>query len=233
MELQTINKKWWLFGATILAQLILMLFWVLNSNDIINNGTVYKFKLRGYDPYDPYRGKYLRFQFQDNSLYIPSEEADMLKEEKDIYASFSVDNNGFARPESLSKSISETALKVEMSHYNKYTDKVNIIYPFDKLWMNQEECPVVEKIVFKALSQNKDVYALVAIKNGNGVLLDIEIDQISLKTLVKEELNSEVYDANEIEVLEVAVTDEAELDKDTIKGTVDDIESVDSTEVSK
>lgn len=209
MKSQKINKKWWFFAATILAQFIVMFLWVLRSNDTLENGTIYKFRLQGYDPYDPFRGKYLRFQFKDNIMEMQNEdEAMTIINALEVYAKFSVDDEGFAMPMSLSQSISDNALKVEVTrdYFSSEMTHVRIKYPFDRLWMNQKECPIAEKIVNDALFRNKHVYALVSIKNGDGALKDVEVDGVSIKDLVK---NGEFHIDNEVgyieEVEEIAV----------------------------
>lgn len=218
MKSQKINKKWWFFAAAILAQFIVMFLWVLRSNDTLENGAVYKFRLQGYDPHDPFRGEYLRIQFKDNIMEMQNEdEAMTIINALEVYAKFSVDDEGFAMPMSLSQSISDNALKVEVTRdyfSSEMTSiRIRIQYPFDRLWMNQKECPVAEKVVNKALSGNKHVYALVSIKNGDGVLKDIEVDGVSIKDLVKKEREQVDTDAGDIEEVEVIAVDSAEMAK--------------------
>lgn len=218
MKSQKKNKKWWFFAAAILAQFIVMFLWVLRSNDTLENGTIYKFRLQGYDPHDPFRGKYLRIQFKDNIMEMQNEdEAMTIINALEVYAKFSVDDEGFAMPMSLSQSISDNALKVEVTRdyfSSEMTSiRIRIQYPFDRLWMNQKECPVAEKVVNKALSGNKHVYALVSIKNGDGVLKDIEVDGVSIKDLVKKEREQVDTDAGDIEEVEVIAVDTVEMAK--------------------
>ena len=63
---------------------------------------------------------------------------------------------------------------------------VRISYPFDRVWMNQEDCPKAERIITQALNDGLNVCALVSIKDGDGVLMDIEVDGIDIKTMLKE-----------------------------------------------
>lgn len=216
MKSQKINKKWWFFAAAILAQFIVMFLWVLRTNDTLENGAVYKFRLQGYDPHDPFRGEYLRILLKDNIIEMQNkDEATAIINASKVYASFSVDDEGFAMPMSLSQSISDNALKVEVTrdYFSSEMTHVRIKYPFDRLWMNQKECPIAEKIVNDALFRNKHVYALVSIKNGDGVLKDIEVDGVSIKDLVKKEREQVDTDAGDIEEVEVIAVDSAEMAK--------------------
>jgi uncharacterized membrane-anchored protein len=219
MKSQKINKKWWFFAAAILAQFIVMFLWVLRSNDTLENGAVYKFRLQGYDPHDPFRGEYLRILLKDNIIEMQNKgEATAIINASKVYASFSVDDEGFAMPMSLSQNPSDDALKVEVSRdYYVSTEmtsiRIRIQYPFDRLWMNQKECPIAEKIVNDALFRNKHVYALVSIKNGDGALKDVEVDGVSIKDLVKKEREQVDTDAGDIEEVEVIAVDSAEMAK--------------------
>lgn len=84
-------KKWIFIGFAALLVAI-PLYMTLSSEDILANGKLYKFRLQGGDPFDPFRGKYLRLNYAINEL--PIDEKVEVGEE--IYASIKVDNEGFA-----------------------------------------------------------------------------------------------------------------------------------------
>lgn len=210
MELQKINKKWWFFAAAILAQFIVMFFWVVRSNDTIQEGTLYKFRLEGYDPHDLFRGEYLRIQFKEDQVQVSTEET--FPKGEPAYVTFENDEEGFAQPIALSKKVSESSLKVCVMIDDFLPDStqklLRIFYPFNKFWMNQEDCPIAENIINRALNNNQDVYALVYIKDGEGILADIEVDGIDIKTLVQEEWEDDYDDED---------PDEFEEPQDTIE----------------
>lgn len=193
MELQKINKKWWFFAAAILAQFIVMFIWTVRSNDTIQEGTLYKFRLEGYDPHDLFRGEYLRIQFKEDKVQVSTEET--FPKGEPAYVTFENDVEGFAHPIALSKKVSESSLKVCVMTGEFLPDStrklLRIYYPFNKFWMNQEDCPIAERIINRALNNNQDVYALVYIKDGEGALTDIEVDGVDIKTLVQEEWTSD------------------------------------------
>ncbi|MCQ2195057.1 MAG: GDYXXLXY domain-containing protein [Paludibacteraceae bacterium] len=190
MELQKIDKKWWFFGAALLLQFVVLFLWVVKSNDTIQQGTVYKFRLMGYDPHDPFRGEYLRIRFKDNTVDMPSDRLPSSMQ-GNMYVSFYEDEEGFAKPRDLSEYSSEERLRVKViTGYGSGLDStlttLCISYPFDYFWMNQEDCPKAEHIINQALNDGLNVCALVSIKDGEGVLMDIEVDGIDIKTMLRE-----------------------------------------------
>ena len=85
------NKKIiFLFFA--LAIILVPVYMIVSSEDVLNNGTFYKFRPQARDPFDPFRGKYLRINYDTNS--IPTKEK--LKRGDKVYVSIGVDEKGFA-----------------------------------------------------------------------------------------------------------------------------------------
>lgn len=202
MNLQKINKRWLLFAIAVFAQFATIFYWAIRSEETIAKGTPLKFRLRGFDPHDPFRGEYLRIQFQDNSMKVSKEEYEFMKAYE--YLVFDVDYNGYATPAYLSEIPAELSLKVKTNAYN-FTSKdsidstrIWIDYPFDRIWMNQEEAPIAEKLINKALQDEGDIYAIVSVKDGDGILTDVEINGFSIKELVKQNIE---YGEEQIEIV--------------------------------
>lgn len=85
------NKKI-IFLIFALAIIVVPLYVIVSSQDILNNGTFYKFRPQAYDPLDPFRGKYLRVNY--DTRQIPTEED--FEDGDEVYVSIGVDEEGFA-----------------------------------------------------------------------------------------------------------------------------------------
>lgn len=85
------NKKI-IFLVFALAIIIVPIYVIVSSQDVLNNGTFYKFKPQAYDPIDPFRGKYLRVNYQTNN--IPTK--DDFKRGDEVFVSIGIDTLGFA-----------------------------------------------------------------------------------------------------------------------------------------
>ena len=236
MNLQKLNKRWLLFAIAVFAQFASIFYWVISSEETIANGTVLKFRLMGYDPHDPFRGEYLRIQFRDNTLSIPKEEFDEEEDSKQDYVVFDIDYDGFAIPAYFSSYPEELSLKVNKTHsftlsFTSETkdDSITyrIIYPFDRIWMNQEECPIAERLINKALRKNRDVYATISVNNGEGVLTGVEIEGTNIKELVKSIKKGEVeeeWEAEDLERTAIAISDSInKAAEDTISKHVEEV----------
>lgn len=67
------------------------------------------------------------------------------------------------------------------------TNKLTIYYPFDRYYMEESKAYDAELVYTKSLQDTTQVtYALVSIKDGDAVLKDVLIDEISIKEIVKE-----------------------------------------------
>lgn len=163
------NKKSIYLVLAIVVQFGVILYTTISSQMIINNGEVLKFRLRGYDPYDMFRGNFIRIRFMDDKVSMEEEVG------PEGYVEFEVSEGGYAIPIRVLEEKVEGTLKASLS-YNEERQEVTIDYPFDKVWKNQEECEVLEKKINVALEEGRDVYALVAVKRGEGRIVDIEIE---------------------------------------------------------
>jgi uncharacterized membrane-anchored protein len=86
------KKKKILFFAFALAIIIVPIYVIMSSQDILTNGTYYKFRPQAYDPIDPVRGHYLQINYNRDN--IPTD--DDIKSHDDVYVSIGVDDEGFA-----------------------------------------------------------------------------------------------------------------------------------------
>lgn len=181
MNLNQINKKWIFFCLIVVAQFSLVFYTIYHYHSISNSETILKFRLQGYDPKDFFRGDYLRIRFKDNVI-----KTEQYVEDNQYYIHFKEDSTGCAIPDYFDNEQTENSIQAKVKYYS-FDSTANISYPFNKVWMNQEDCKKAERIINKALRDNrKDAYALVAVKNGEGVLKDVEIEGIPLKKLVKD-----------------------------------------------
>lgn len=85
------NKKI-IFLIFALAIILVPIYMIVSSENILNNGTFYKFRPQARDPFDPFRGKFLRINYDTNS--IPTKEK--VKQGDEVYISIGVDEKGFA-----------------------------------------------------------------------------------------------------------------------------------------
>ncbi len=185
------NSKYSLLTAFILvalAQIYVPIRMILDKENVLANGTEYKFKTAPVDPVDPFRGKYITLNYEGNTVEIQNEKDWMIGER--IYVSLIADNEGFAQITSVSKEKPKDNQDYIKAKVDFVTDdgsnKLTIFYPFDRYYMEETKALKAEQTYIQAqIDTNQITYALIRIKDGDAVLKDVLIDGISIKEVVK------------------------------------------------
>jgi len=87
------NKKKWIFIGYAVLVLLIPAYMVVSSVNVLSNGKLYKFRMEGYDPFDFFRGNYLRVNIDTRG--IPTDKDDWVPGET-VYLSIDVDQDGYA-----------------------------------------------------------------------------------------------------------------------------------------
>lgn len=178
-----------LFIIVVIAQLFVPSQMIFNRESIIETGKVYKFKTQPVDPSDPFRGKYINLNYDMRSFIT----TDTLWERQDkVYIYLDTDSLGFAKVNNVSRmplNLTKDYIVGEVWWYNKREQKLNFNLPFDRYYMEETKAYDAEVAVRNNQrdSIKNNTYALVFIKNGEAVLNDVIIDDISIKDYVEKE----------------------------------------------
>jgi len=171
-------KKTVLFGfiAMVLLQLFVPAQMIWNRENVLKKGVDYKFRAAPVDPNDPFRGKYVILNFAANEVKVPIGSVWDYKE--DVFVSLTTDTLGYAKIKAISKTPFETGDYIKVTVQNTYSGngKITIRYPFDRFYLDEFKAKATEKEYREALrKKNADVYAVVAVKDGEAVLKDLVI----------------------------------------------------------
>lgn len=188
MNITKINRRWGCFLLAVLAQFATIAYWVFRSETIIDKGDLLKFRLTGYDPHDRFRGSYLRIQFKDDTISLCQDDFLSVMEYKEKFVSVEEDENGFAIPAAIADYPSHMSIKSEVKVYGSDSSVtcLKIVYPFDRVWMNEYDCPAAERLINNAIEAEKSVYALVAVDDGEGRIVDVEINGVGIHEMVEQ-----------------------------------------------
>ena len=180
------NKKiaFLIFILIVIAQLYVPLQMIFNQEDIIKTGAEFKFQTVPVDPYDPFRGKYITLFFKEREITVNN--ATKWRSGETIFATINMDKKGFAKISSISKTKpknNESYLKLKIG-FALNNNKIAIDFPFDRFYMNENIAPNAEKIYQEfSVKKKNETYALVAVKNGEAVIKDVRINEVSIKDL--------------------------------------------------
>ena len=177
------------FCIVALVQLYVPTRMVLNSEKVIRQGNVYKFKTRPVDPNDPFRGKYMVLRFEADDYEVGAEiEWDRGEE---AFVHLGTDEAGFARILDVTREIPSAGVDyvqvgVAYVHQTSSGKRLGVNYPFDRFYMEEFKAPLVDSL-FRVLSADpeKNVYALVNIKEGKAVLTELMVDEMAITDMVE------------------------------------------------
>ena len=82
---------------------------------------------------------------------------------------------------------SEFYIKAKVDWYNEFEKELNIVYPFNKFYMDETKAYNAELAHMKAQQDSipNNTYALVFIKNGKAVLDNVFINEIPIAKYVE------------------------------------------------
>jgi uncharacterized membrane-anchored protein len=172
-----------LFIGLALAQLYVPSKMIFNNERVRSQGTLYKFKTRPVDPYDPLRGKYITLHYAIDTYATQKQ----YERDATIYVYITTDTNGFAKvvqvgPEIVASDWDYFKAKVRYCRNGKLT----IAIPFNRYYMEENKAMNAE-LEYNNLQTDSqyETYAVVYIKEGTFVLTDVKINDQSIKDYVK------------------------------------------------
>jgi len=182
------------FILMVLAQLYVPASMIFMKERVITQGTAYKFRTAPIDPNDPFRGKYVALSFNENAVTV-EDAADWISGEL-VFATIITDSAGYALIERVSKTKPqgpEDYIKVTVEYTVTDTvQSVYIRYPFDRFYMEEFKAPVAETVYAEAaLDSNQVAYALVMVRDGDAIVRDIFIDDISITEVIRNKQNKD------------------------------------------
>jgi uncharacterized membrane-anchored protein len=191
-----IDKKyiWLIFAIMIIAQLYVPSKMIWDSESTIKNGTAYKFKTQPVDPYDPFRGKYidLRYEVEQKKYDLDGLNKEELEEVYKAYAEVNTMNDGFAEISNLTsdkQNLSGDYIEVKIR--SRKDGKVTISLPYDRYYMEESIAKPSEDYVREVRRDSSvQIYGIINIKDGNGVLTEVMINERPIADVVREHVNN-------------------------------------------
>jgi len=172
------------FAVVALIQLAIPGQMVYENELAYTEGTEYKFKTKPIDPTDPFRGKYIRLDFEPDT--IRAKENQFGNDEK-VYALLGKDKEGFAIVTKLQTDIPQKGdyVLVELGYNDDGIQHFD--YPFNRFYMEESKAPDAE--IFYRENNNDEnkipAYAIVAVRGEVAVVKDVIINGTPIKEYVE------------------------------------------------
>lgn len=179
------------FIVMVLAQWAVPLKMIADSESVLTSGTEYKFRTQPIDPSDPFRGKYVTLRF--NAEVFETDTVYKFASGQQVFALLGVDSAGFA---TVTKLYPENptdqdfnVLKTQVYYASVYDGKqvVNLNFPFDRFYVEESKASETERVYWEAQRDSAQVaYALVRLKNGQGIIRELMINDRPILEIVRE-----------------------------------------------
>ena len=174
-------KNWLLilFALTCLAQWIVPAKMIYDSESVIREGVIFKFKTAPIDPSDPFRGKYITLNFESNFVEFP--DSTDWQSGQQVFVKFTADSAGFAVAENISRTPPDTEsyLLTTVDYVNNYANEHKVWFnlPFNRFYLEESKASQAEQLYWQAQRDSAQVaYALVSMAQGQAVLNDVIIN---------------------------------------------------------
>jgi uncharacterized membrane-anchored protein len=151
--------------AAAIAYFIILLavpcYTIYNYYDILSTGETYKINVAAYDPYDPFRGRYVSIRPTLSGLGWHNGSIRLVKDEND-FAIAVIDTDD-----------------KNISGYIKSNPKI------ERYYMNEKTAPLVENRQRIAVQEGDSIYVVVKVKNGNYAIDKLYINDIPAEEFVR------------------------------------------------
>lgn len=179
------------FGLMCIAQWYVPSSMIMEQEDLLASGTIYRFKTAPVDPNDPFRGKYITLNFEAET-FVNANAREWDGDQK-VYVILRKDKDGFAAVAEITDSLPVDDQDFFPARV-RYTDndKVELRFPFDRFYLEESKASAAEETYAESnrADEGADTYAVVRIKDGKAALQDVRIGDRSIVDIVREKQGS-------------------------------------------
>ncbi len=183
-----------LFALMCLAQWIVPAKMIYDSEHVISEGTLFKFKTQPIDPSDPFRGKYITLYFESN--FIELTDVSPWRTGQEIFVTFTTDSAGFAIPENIFTTPPDAAsfLRTKVDFINDYEQQHRLEFklPFSRFYLEESKASQAEQLYWQTQRDSTQIaYGLVSIGKGPAVLHNVILNEKPIVDIINS-LNEDV-----------------------------------------
>lgn len=183
-----------LYVAVAMVQLAVPVDQIRIREDILRNGTAYKFRTAPVDPSDAFRGRYVALSYADT--LAPFRPGESLLFGNPAYVVLNKDAQGFANFGELSPHPPNQGDFLRVTFQGgaggDHTGKASFRLPFDRFFMEESKAPRAEAAYWRQGNRRRPTeapptYVLVRVKDGRGVIEDLFIDNRPIRDFLDTE----------------------------------------------
>lgn len=181
-----------LFCFLAVAQLIIPLSMVVRYALTLQQGVPVKFRVQAVDPYDVFRGRYVRISVSELDSFALTATANSQIEpvrfepEKTVYAVIGEgpDGFGYIRHVQLTEPADKDVIYLRLPVSHSHPGRLYFDSPFKRFYLEEFDAPRVEKLLLASDAGDLN-YVIIRIRHGYGVLDALFIDDKPLRDVLQ------------------------------------------------
>ena len=168
----------------LLVLLAIPAFTIYQSDKVLKEGEVFRFKVRPVDPYDPFRGAYVTLNFDLSSVTVPYHAE--LKDREEVFFLLGKDEEGYVEIKDAvgEKPLEGAYLQSKLKYGYPYSEDETVIlrvnFPFNRFFLDQEDAKLAENKI-RGLARKNQVYLDVSISEGKGVIKELYFGDLPVR----------------------------------------------------
>jgi uncharacterized membrane-anchored protein len=178
------------FGAVMILYLWFPFSMIVDQQQILKEGEVFRFRPRPVDPYDAFRGRYIFLRFVDQNLNFPDAQS-VFKYDDKIFVSLEKDSLGyvnFSNP-SFEKPEGQNYLKTKVLYTKENQVTVDIPENLQRYYLNEKLAPLAEE-KFRELQRSSDsnevkVYLDARVLGGEALIEELYFENMPVSEYLK------------------------------------------------
>jgi uncharacterized membrane-anchored protein len=186
------RTKWLLFGLMAAVQLGALAWMIRDHEQVLEQGTVYKFRTAPIDPRDPFRGEYVVLNFEAEQGRWPLEAGTGNPGTVNAFGVLGVDTAGYAIITDLRTGTVPAEEHLPVTFMTWGSDTVDrIALPFDRYYMQEGDGAATEELLqpvweVDTMIQPLPAHAVVRVLDGKAVVEDLIVDGRPVKSWLLE-----------------------------------------------
>lgn len=183
----------WCFCVLAAVQVWVPLSMIARRESTLRNGAAFKFRTLPVDPYDAFRGRFVRLNFESSQAHTTN--ATAFTRGQMVYVEVQVGTNGYAELGEVTPTRPRKGDYFRTSvTYRRNTDAehIRVKLPFDRFYMNEADAPEAERQFRRAgRREARSAYALVRVRSGMAVIEDLYIEGKPILEFLKQSTASQ------------------------------------------
>jgi uncharacterized membrane-anchored protein len=190
----TARWRWVLLASLCLLQWGIPLAMVQHAEQVLAQGTAYRFRTAPVDPADPFRGRYVTLEFE--AAQVRTMSGWHAETGARLYAPIVVGVDGFATlalPQSEPPSRGDW-LVVRLQWRDDERQEARVALPFDRYYLDEDLAPAAEQLYWEsnrvapgdtASDPHRPAWVSVRVLDGHAQLEELYIDDVPVRERVK------------------------------------------------